>query len=81
MSDVVKTLRVAKGSRYYKVSKYLTFVATITAIPEYGVRVNSPVIGQWWFAGNRVNMPCLERGQRFNLHRGNPTRYITIEVL
>lgn len=81
MSEATKTLKVVKGSRYYKVNKYLTFVATMTSIPEYGVRVNSPVIGQWWFAGNRVNLPSLEHGQRFNLHRGNPTRYITIEVL
>lgn len=81
MSDVTKAFRVVKGSRHYTVEKGLAFTATVSAVVDYGVRLYGEHIGTWWFAGNRTQVPEMKIGQRFNLHRGNPTRYITIEVL
>lgn len=34
-----------------------------------------------WMSGNRKNVPTMTVGSRYNLHKGDPTHYITVEVV
>jgi hypothetical protein len=34
----------------------------------------------WLMAGNRKHMPAFERGQEFNLHKGDPTKFIRVAI-
>jgi len=52
----------------------LTFEATDRGIKITGF--NTKV----YLSGNRVNLPKLKIGQRFNCHRGNPLQFVTIEI-
>lgn len=74
------TLKVVKGLRYPIVRKGIAAVATAGQQLGTGVYLHSLFLGTWWFAGNRVNVPDFKIGQRYNLHRGDPTKFITVEV-
>jgi len=73
------TVKVIKGCPDLFTRKSDTPVSITFEATNAGVEVQG--LGRsLWMAGNRVNLPKLKIGQRFNCHRGDPTKFVTIEI-
>lgn len=73
------TARVIKGcpdlfTRKSDAPIHITFEAT-----DVGVKVKG-LAQTMWMSRYRRNEPKLKIGQRFNLHKSDPTKFITIEI-
>lgn len=72
-------VEIVKGTRrYFGMVKGRWFRAYARETPD---GVSMIVEDRTWFmAGNRKHMPAFERGQEFNLHKGDPTKSIRIAI-
>ena len=71
--------RVTKGSAALGVSSGGFVDLLFAELPGYGVRVTGagPTL---WMAGSRKYLPPVAGGEQYNLHAGDPTRYVTISI-
>lgn len=77
--SIGRKVEIVKGCRDYGMNKgECAFVAV-----ESG-KLGISVVGlghTMYMAGNRKKVPAMTVGSRYNLHKGDPTRYITVEVV
>ena len=73
------TARVIKGCPTLLINKSTTPIAIALEATDRGIKITG-LKTTVYLSGNRVNLPKLKIGQRFNCHRGDPTKFITIEI-
>ncbi len=73
------TVKVIKGCPAININKSDTPVSITFEATDVGVKVKG-LDRSVWLSGNRRNVPKLKIGQRFNCHRGDPTKFVTIAI-
>lgn len=73
------TARVIKGCPALLINKSTNPVSISIEAIDLGIKITG-LNTKVYLSGNRVNLPKLKIGQRFNCHRGDPTKFITIEI-
>lgn len=73
------TAQVIKGCPALLINKSTNPIDITLEATDRGIKITG-LNTKVYLSGNRVNLPKLKIGQRFNCHRGDPTKFITIEI-
>lgn len=78
-------IKIVKGCRSLDIQKCtFSFPAEFSEIQDVGVKVRAPGMFHkqaLFISGNRKRLPAFEAGEEYNLHTGDPTQNIRIQII